>query len=84
MWSVTSAIRSQFSIGQQNSAAFSAQQGAAAKMSMSRGAEGTMDEVYYAGLNGADADYDIQMLQDELNYEAFKNMDESNREQNRN
>lgn len=80
MWSVTSAIRSQFSIGQQNSAAFSTQQGAAAKMSMSRGAEGTMDEVYYAGLNGADADYDIQMLQDELNYEAFKNMDESNRE----
>ena len=36
------------------------------------------------GLNGADADYDIQMLQDKLNYEAFKNMDESNREQNRN
>ena len=61
MWSVTSAIRSQFSIGQQNSAAFSAQQGAAAKMSMSRGAEGTMDEVYYAGLNDADTDYDIDI-----------------------
>ena len=83
MCSVTSAIRSRFSIGQQNSAAFSAQQGAAAKMSMSRGAEG-MDEVYYAGLNDADMDYDIRMLQDELNYEAFKNMDESNRKQNRN
>ena len=82
MWSVTSAIRSRFSIGQQNSAAFSAQQGAAAKMSMSRGAEGTRDEVYYAGL--ADTNYDIRMLQDELNYKAFKNMDESNREQNRN
>ena len=83
MWSVTSAIRSRFAIGQQNSAAFSAQQGAAAKMSMSRGAEGTMDEVYYAGLNGADADYDIQMLQDELNYEVYKDMEEADREQNK-
>lgn len=72
-----------FAIGQQHSAAFSSQQGAAAKMSMSRGAEGSNDEVFYAGLNGSDRDFDLRMIQDSLNYEAFKNMDESDRENNR-
>lgn len=81
--SVISAIRSKFAIGQQHSSAFSSQQGAAAKMSMSRGAEGTMDEVAYAGLNDADGDFDLRMMEDSLNYEAFKNMEESDRERNR-
>ena len=80
MFSAISAIRSQFAVGQQHSTGFGMQQGAAAKMSMSRGADGSTDEVFYAGLNDADANFDLQMIQDSLYYEAFKDMDEQDRE----
>lgn len=80
--SVISAIRSRFAIGQQHSSSFSNQQNAAAKTSMSRGAEGA-DEVSYSVLNDKDSDFDIQMMQDSLDYEAFKTMEESDREMNR-
>lgn len=81
--SVISAIRSQFAIGQQHNSAFNSQQGAAAKTSMSRPSDGGMDEVSYSALNDADASYDVSMLEDSLNYEAFKNMEESDREMNK-
>ena len=76
--SAISAIRNRFSIGQQHSSGFSSQQNAAAKTSMSRGATGT-DEVTYVGLNDKDSDFDIQSLQDSLEYEAYKDMGDSDR-----
>ncbi len=77
--SVISAIRQRFSIGQQHSSAFSSQQNAASKISASRGSGGDMDEVSYAGLNDKDAGYDLQMMQDSLDYEAYSLMAESDR-----
>ena len=75
--SVISAIRSQFAIGQQHNSTFDAQRGSAAKMSMSRGAGGDVDEVSYAALNDSDTNFDISMMEDSLNYEAYKAMEES-------
>ena len=81
--SVISAIRQRFSIGQQHSSAFSSQQNAASKVSASRGAGGDVDEVSYMGRNDKDAGYDLQMMQDSLDYEAFKDMDEAARNMDR-
>jgi len=75
--SAISNIRNFFAIGQQHSTAFSAQQGAAAKTSMSRPSDGGVDEVTYAALNDADMDMDLRMLEDSLSYEAYKSMEDS-------
>ena len=80
--SVISAIRNKFAIGQQHSAGFSNQQNAARKTTASRGVE-TNDEVAYVGLNNSDSDFDIQMLQDSLEYEAYKDISDSDRERNK-
>lgn len=45
---------------------------------MARGADSS-DEVAYVGLNDKDSDFDIQMMQDSLEYEAFKDMGDSDR-----
>lgn len=80
--SVISGIRARFSIGQQHSSAFSNQQRTAGKTSLTRGGEGS-DEVTYAALNDTDSNFDISMLEDSLNYEAYKDMEDSDRENNR-
>ncbi len=80
--SVISAIRNKFAIGQQHSAGFSNQQNAARKTTASRGVESD-DEVAYVGLNDSDSDFDIQMLQDSLEYEAYKDISDSDRERNK-
>ena len=80
--SVISAIRNKFAIGQQHSAGFSNQQNAARKTTASRGAEAN-DDVAYVGLNDSDSDVDIQMLQYSLEYEAYKDMGDSDRERNK-
>ena len=80
--SVISAIRNKFAIGQQHSAGFSNQQNAARKTTASRGVE-SGDEVAYVGLNDSDSDFDIQMLQDSLEYEAYKDISDSDRERNK-
>lgn len=80
--SVISAIRNKIAIGQQHSTGFSNQQNAARKTTASRGVE-TNDEVTYVGLNNSDSDFDIQMLQDSLEYEAYKDMGDSDRERNK-
>ncbi len=81
--SVISAIRQRFSIGQQHNAALSSQQGSAAKMSASRGAEGTRDEVAYVGLNDKDTDFDLEMMKSALEYDAYGEMADSDRENNK-
>ncbi len=80
--SAISAIRNRFSIGQQHSSGFSSQQSAATKTTMARGADSS-DEVAYVGLNDKDSDFDIQMMQDSLEYEAYKDMGDSDRERNK-
>lgn len=80
--SVISAIRNKFAIGQQHSAGFSNQQNAARKTTASRGVE-SGDEVAYVGLSDSDSDFDIQMLQDSLEYEAYKDISDSDRERNK-
>ena len=50
---------------------------------MARPSDGGMDEVSYSMLNDADANFDVSMLEDSLTYEAFKNMEESDREMNK-
>lgn len=80
--SVISAIRNKFAIGQQHSAGFSNQQNAARKTTASRGVE-SGDEVAYVGLSDSDSDFDIQMLQDSLEYEAYKDISDSDKERNK-
>lgn len=76
--SAISAIRNRFSIGQQHSSGFANQRGAANKTLLSIGGDSS-DEVSYAGFNDKDSDFDIQMLQDSLEYEAYKDMSDSDR-----
>ena len=52
-------------------------------MSTSRAAEGTQDEVAYVGLNDKDMDFDLEMMKNSLEYDAYGEMAESDRERSK-